>query len=219
MKGVGKHQLILNLESRRKILAALSGGGWIRYRDIVKSARVGTTTASKFLKNMVAAGEVEKKVDFVSGEYPYPVLYKITPKGMESLKAILRQEAAARARTCTRTRPQLQTHDSAPAPLGLKALDIAADPPAEGQAADAVWEGALSLLRRALENDGYRAQVAKSGKVILVITAEVREVPPEPTGPEVGALDSTSTSTPNTNPQPTTTTTTNRTIAGDSCQN
>lgn len=189
MKGIGEHQLRLGEESRRKILAALSGGGWIRYRDIVESARVGTTTASKFLKLMVAAGEVEKKVDFMSEEYPYPVLYKITPKGMEALKAILRQEAAARARTCTHThthtytRTQLQTRDSAPAPLELKALDVAADPPAEGQAAEAVWEGALSLLRRALENDGYRAQVAKSGKVTLVITAEVREVPPEPTGP------------------------------------
>ena len=148
MKGVGKHQLILNLESSRKILAALSGGEWMRYRDIVESARVGTTTASKFLKLMVAAGE---------------------------------------ARTCTHThtytRTQSQTCNSAPAPLELKALDVAADPPAEGQAADAVWEGALSLLRRALENEGYRAQVAKSGKVTLVITAEVREVPPEPTGP------------------------------------
>ena len=187
MKGIGEHQLILNLESRRKILAALSGGGWIRYRDIVESARVGTTTASKFLKLMVAAGEVEKKVDFMSEEYPYPVLYKITPKGMEALKAILRQEAAARARTCTYTctctRTQLQTRDSAPAPLELKVLDVAADPPAEGQTAEAVWEGALSLLKRALENEGYRAQVAKSGKVTLVITAEVREVPPEPTGP------------------------------------
>jgi DNA-binding HxlR family transcriptional regulator len=183
MKGVGKHQLILNLESRRKILAALSGGEWMRYRDIVESAGVGTTTASKFLKLMVAAGEVEKKVDLISEEYPYPVLYKITPNGMEALKAILRQEAAARARTCTCTRTQLQTRDSAPAPLELKALDVAADPAAEGQAAEAVWEGALSLLKRALENEGYRAQVAKSGKVILVITAEVREVPPEPTGP------------------------------------
>jgi hypothetical protein len=189
MKGVGKHQLILNLESRRKILAALSGGGWIRYRDIVESARVGTTTASKFLKLMVAAGEVEKKVDLISEEYPYPVLYKITPNGMEALKAILRQEAAARARTCnytytcTCTRTKLQTRNSAPAPLELKVLDVAADPPAEGQAADAVWEGALSLLKRALENEGYRAQVAKSGKVTLVITAEVREVSPEPTGP------------------------------------
>jgi len=177
----------INLESRRKILAALSGGGWIRYRDIVKSAKVGTTTASKFLKNMVTTGEVEKKIDFISGEYPYPALYKITPKGMESLKAILRQEAAARAHTCTytytHTRPQLQTHDSAPALLGLKALDVAADPPAEGQTADAVWEGALNLLKRAFENEGYRAQVAKSGKVTLVITSEVREVPPEPTGP------------------------------------
>jgi len=103
MKGVGEYQIRTSIESRRKILAALANGGWVRYRDIAAKAGVGTTTASKFLKSMEEAGEVEKKVDLAGGEYPYPVLYRLTPKGLDALKTFLRQEAAERTPACDLT--------------------------------------------------------------------------------------------------------------------
>jgi|GEM_PF-5705038 len=103
MKGVGRYQIEASLNSRQKILAALSGGDWVRYRDIVARAGLGTTTASKFLKIMEKEGEVEKKIDTESGEYPYPVLYRLTPKGLNALKATQRWEAAERAPPCDLT--------------------------------------------------------------------------------------------------------------------
>jgi DNA-binding MarR family transcriptional regulator len=104
MKGVGEYQIKAFMGSYQKILTALASGDWVRYCDIVKSAGVGTTTASKFLKSMEEAGEVEKKVDLTSGEYPYPVLYKLTPKGLAALKALLRQEAVERSHVCNLTK-------------------------------------------------------------------------------------------------------------------
>jgi len=96
-RGIGKYQIETAQESRLKILRALSSGEWVRYRDVVVRAGVGTTTASKFLKLLEKAGEVEKKVDLESGEYPYPVLYRLTPKGMEVLKAVKRRKMAEEA--------------------------------------------------------------------------------------------------------------------------
>jgi len=104
MRGVGKYQIKISAESRRKILAALAEGKWTRYHDVVAKANVGTTTASKYLKIMKEAGEIEKKVDLTSGEYPYPALYRLTPKGLAALKALVRQETAERAPTCDLTK-------------------------------------------------------------------------------------------------------------------
>jgi len=43
-------------------------------------------------------------VDLTSGEYPYPVLYRLTPKGLAALKALVRQEMAERTPTCDLTK-------------------------------------------------------------------------------------------------------------------
>ena len=93
-KGIGRYHIDKAEDSKSKILNALGSGEWVRYSDIVKRTGLGTTTVSKFLKIMERTGEIEKKVDLESGEYPYPALYRITDKGRNSLEAILKVKEA-----------------------------------------------------------------------------------------------------------------------------
>ena len=44
---------------------------------------MSTATVSKFLKELENDGEIQKKVDIDSGNYPYPAFYRLTAKGLE----------------------------------------------------------------------------------------------------------------------------------------
>ena len=85
-KGVGDYQIRKAEKSLKNILDALKADEWIRYNKIVKDAKLSSATVSKFLKTLDANKEIEKRIDIESGEYPYPVYYKITDKGMGSRK-------------------------------------------------------------------------------------------------------------------------------------
>jgi hypothetical protein len=46
---------------------------------------MSTATASKHLPELEKEGSIQRKLDTESGEYPYPVSYRIRPKGLEDL--------------------------------------------------------------------------------------------------------------------------------------
>jgi len=84
-KGVGDYQIARSRKAETKILEILSDGKMHRYGEIVKKTGLSTATVTKHLKKLEEEGYVIKQVDLESGEYPYPVLYKLTTKG-ESFK-------------------------------------------------------------------------------------------------------------------------------------
>ncbi len=88
---IKKHQINRAEEAHRKILCALSAE-WTRFRDIVIKTGLGATMVSRSLKFLVRTGLVERKLDVESGEYPYPVYYKLTQKGLDAQKTLQRQE-------------------------------------------------------------------------------------------------------------------------------
>lgn len=94
-RGMGAYHIDKAEKSEVKIYQALSSGSWVRYREIVDKTGLGTTTISKFLKIMRENGEVDKKIDVKSGEYPYPVLYKLTNDGKVVLEKLDAQREAA----------------------------------------------------------------------------------------------------------------------------
>lgn len=57
-----------------KIKRILADGKWHRYGEIVKTTGLSPATVSKHFKKL--RDVIEKKIDFESGEYPYPVYYK-----------------------------------------------------------------------------------------------------------------------------------------------
>lgn len=77
MKGKGTYQNGLKRKSRTKLLFYLRDGKWHRRREIKKNMKVSVATLNKELKELTEAHFLEKKVDFESGEYPYPASYRI----------------------------------------------------------------------------------------------------------------------------------------------
>ena len=76
---MGEYQVKRAEFSKSKILRILEDGEWHRYSEIKKAAGVSTATLSKHLEELVKSGVIIKKIDLESGEYPYPVLYRINP--------------------------------------------------------------------------------------------------------------------------------------------
>jgi DNA-binding transcriptional ArsR family regulator len=74
--GKGERQIKESLEKRKLILSILSDGKWHRHKEILEKTRLSPTTLSKHLKGL-EKGLVEKRMDLQSGEYPYPVYYRI----------------------------------------------------------------------------------------------------------------------------------------------
>lgn len=70
-------------KSRTLIINCLANGDWNRYNHIVSQTDLSTATVSKFLKELENDGEIQKKVDIDSGNYPYPAFYRLTAKGLE----------------------------------------------------------------------------------------------------------------------------------------
>jgi DNA-binding Lrp family transcriptional regulator len=75
-KGIGRYQKDLVWDSEKRILNVLSNGKWHRYQEIQQATKLSTATLSKHLKRL-EKGIVEKRIDLQSGEYPYPVYYRL----------------------------------------------------------------------------------------------------------------------------------------------
>lgn len=75
-RGEGSDQIRKAATSEKKILEALVDGGWHRYREIKQQTELSSATISKHLKRL-EKGIIERKLDLESGEYPYPVYYRI----------------------------------------------------------------------------------------------------------------------------------------------
>jgi len=75
-KGIGRYQKDLAWDSQKQILNVLSDGKWHRHQEIQQATKLSTATLSKHLKRL-EKGLVEKKLDLESGQYPYPVYYRI----------------------------------------------------------------------------------------------------------------------------------------------
>ena len=75
-KGIGRYQKDLSWDSEKQILNVLSDGKWHRYQEIKEATKLSTATLSKHLKRL-EKGLVEKRIDLQSGEYPYPVYYRL----------------------------------------------------------------------------------------------------------------------------------------------
>jgi len=65
-------------EKRKLILNVLSDGKWHRHKEILEKTGLSPTTLSKHLKELEKS-IVEKRIDIQSGEYPYPVYYRLKP--------------------------------------------------------------------------------------------------------------------------------------------
>lgn len=88
--GLGEPQIRKARKSREAILTVLSDNKPHRYNDVVEKTKLSTATVSKVLKKLEKEGKIEKKIDIESGEYPYPVYYKLLRDGIQAL-TILRQ--------------------------------------------------------------------------------------------------------------------------------
>lgn len=89
MKGMGIDQVAKSRKAKIQLLHYLSDGKWHRYNEIKNHKRSGRifgkvspATLSKHLKELVKCGFLEKKMDRESGEYPYPVSYRICEKAI-----------------------------------------------------------------------------------------------------------------------------------------
>lgn len=76
-KGIGEHQLEKEKTAKSLILNLLSDGRWHRYTEIQQTTNLSTATLSKHLKNLEKEKVIEKKIDLESGDYPYPVYYRL----------------------------------------------------------------------------------------------------------------------------------------------
>jgi DNA-binding Lrp family transcriptional regulator len=74
--GKGTTQIKDALKNQKLILSVLSDGKWHRHREILEKTKLSPTTLSKHLKEL-EKGIVEKRIDLQSGEYPYPVYYRL----------------------------------------------------------------------------------------------------------------------------------------------
>jgi len=75
-RGVGSWQISRARTAVQAIMKILRDGEWHRYKELRGKAGVSSATLSKHLKEL-EKGVVEKKILLKSGEYPYPVVYRI----------------------------------------------------------------------------------------------------------------------------------------------
>jgi DNA-binding transcriptional ArsR family regulator len=94
-RGIGENQIQQLRTSKRKIQDALKDEDWHRYQTLQKQTELSTATLSKHLKRLVMGGIVEKKIDIESGEYPYPVYYRLKHKIHPELPSEWSQKADA----------------------------------------------------------------------------------------------------------------------------
>jgi len=85
MLGVGEYQLKKLEKSEKAILEVLKDGKWHRHQEIKEKTRLSTATLSKTLKRL-EKGLIEKKIDLESGEYPYPVYYRLKKIVFDKIK-------------------------------------------------------------------------------------------------------------------------------------
>lgn len=88
-KGKGKYQTDKEEKALTSILKALSERKEQRYKDIKKESNSNDPTLQKYLKQFIELKMVEKRIDFESGKYPYPVYYRITPIAEPIIKIML----------------------------------------------------------------------------------------------------------------------------------
>jgi len=84
-KGIGEYQVRKARESREAILTILNDNKPHRYTEIVEKTKLSTATVSKVLKKLDEEKKIEKNIDTESGEYPYPVYYRLCPEGARAL--------------------------------------------------------------------------------------------------------------------------------------
>ena len=87
LKGIGEYQIKKAKASKKEILKVLGNGKWHRYNEIKEATGLSSATLSKHLE-LLTIGIVEKKIDLESGEYPYPVLYRLKPFVFEKAKPL-----------------------------------------------------------------------------------------------------------------------------------
>ena len=75
-RGVGSWQLNKARTAVQTITRILKDGEWHRYQELREKTGLSSATLSKHLKEL-EKGVVEKKIQLKSGEYPYPVVYRI----------------------------------------------------------------------------------------------------------------------------------------------
>jgi DNA-binding HxlR family transcriptional regulator len=75
-RGVGSWQTSKARTAVQAIMKILRDGEWHRYKELRGKAGLSSATLSKHLKEL-EKGVVEKKILLKSGEYPYPVVYRI----------------------------------------------------------------------------------------------------------------------------------------------
>jgi len=87
-KGVGDWQLDKMESANQTILKTLVDGKWHRYQELHAQTGLSSATLSKHLKEL-EEGIVEKKMILESGEYPYPVVYRIKEKHQPVIKKLV----------------------------------------------------------------------------------------------------------------------------------
>lgn len=81
---------ICKQSNQQLIILALSDGQWHRNKELKEKTKLTPRTLSKHLKELVKEHQwVERKEDTESGEYPHPVLYRIT-RSMLALAAFMK---------------------------------------------------------------------------------------------------------------------------------
>jgi DNA-binding HxlR family transcriptional regulator len=75
-RGVGSWQIDKARTAVQAVVKILKDGEWHRYQELRQKAGLSSATLSKHLKEL-EKGVVEKKIQLKSGEYPYPVFYRI----------------------------------------------------------------------------------------------------------------------------------------------
>jgi len=79
--------------SQTKILNILSDCKEYRYKELLKKTEISPTTLNKHLQHLIEAGIAEKRMDFESGEYPYPVYYKLKNEAEQLISNTKAREA------------------------------------------------------------------------------------------------------------------------------
>jgi len=75
-RGVGSWQINKARTAAEALTKILRDGEWHRYQELRQKTELSSATLSKHLKEL-ERGVVEKKIQLKSGEYPYPVVYRI----------------------------------------------------------------------------------------------------------------------------------------------
>lgn len=75
-RGVGSWQVSRARTAVQVVMKILKDGEWHRYQELREKTGLSSATLSKHLKEL-EKGVVEKEIRLESGEYPYPVFYRI----------------------------------------------------------------------------------------------------------------------------------------------